>query len=110
MPHQLTVRPRNSDRVVLSLGDNFYMVTEIHELSKRSKISHVETATLDMESSRAIPAMPVIDDLKEVVYTKHEGRMVVLMGKEIIRAAQDKGVPKVPGRFVAPYVLKQAKR
>lgn len=109
MVQQVKVAPRNADRTVVSLGDSFYLLTEVIDLSKRIRIDYVETALLDVESSRAVPSMPK-QELDAVVYTKHGGNLVVLAGKELIQAAMDNGRPKVPGRFVSAYALKQAKR
>lgn len=100
----------NNDRTVVSLGETFYLLSDVLEMARRVRIEKVETASLDLVDSRAIPSMPrsVITDA--VVHTKFGGKLVVLAGKEIVQAALDKGVEKVPGRFVSPYALKQAKR
>lgn len=109
MVQQVKVAPRNADRTVVSVGDSFYLLTEVLDLSKRVRIEHVEAKLLDLESSRAVPSMPA-QELDAVVYTKFGGSLVVLAGKELVRGASDKGIPKVPGRFVSAYALKQAKR
>jgi hypothetical protein len=109
MPPQLK-SGLNNDRTVVSLGDSFYLLTEVLELARRTRIEKVETVSLDLEDSRAIPSMPRSVETDSVVHTKFGGKLVVLAGKEIVRAALDKGVEKVPGRFVSPYALKQAKR
>lgn len=99
-------------RVLIDIDGSYYFLEQVIAVANRSRIAKVPANDLVEGQVMYRPVTQgaaAADAVDAVIYTRLEGKLLVLAGRQILRAAMEKGSSEVPGRFVSNYALKQTK-
>lgn len=99
-------------RTLVDIDGSYYFLEQVISVAGRSRIAKVPVGDLEIGQVMYRPVTQgaaTADAVDAVIYTRLEGKLLVLAGRKILRAAMEKGSVEVPGRFISNYALKQTK-